>query len=100
MFEKLKKLATWCWHKLRAFFPWYKKLYKGHAWYTKGLIGFVSFIIVLFLYLGAVDINFLWLFGKSPGFRKLCIPILPKHLRYTVPTANLSANTSMKTEHP
>ena len=74
MFEKLKKLATWCWHKLRAFFPWYKKLYKGHAWYTKGLIGFVSFIIVLFLYLGAVDINFLWLFGKSPGFSQIMHP--------------------------
>lgn len=74
MFEKLKKLATWCWHKLRTFFPWYKKLYKGHAWYTKGLIGFVSFIIVLFLYLGAVDINFLWLFGKSPGFSQIMHP--------------------------
>ena len=43
-------------------------MYQGKAWYTKALIGFVSFIVAFFLYLGAVDINFLWLFGKSPGY--------------------------------
>lgn len=37
-------------------------------WYTKTLIGIASCIVAFFLYLGAVDINFLWLFGKSPGF--------------------------------
>lgn len=40
----------------------------GKAWYTKTLVAFVSFIVFFFLYLGAVDINFLWLFGKSPGY--------------------------------
>lgn len=25
-------------------------------------------VVLLLLYLGAVDINFLWLFGKSPGY--------------------------------
>lgn len=37
-------------------------------WYTKTLIGIASCIVAFFLYLGAVDINLLWLFGKSPGF--------------------------------
>ena len=31
-------------------------------------------MIALFIYLGAVDINFLWLFGKSPGFAQIKNP--------------------------
>ena len=74
MLEQLKKYATWCWRKMRAFLPWYKQLYKGRTWYVKALIGFASFVIALVLYLGAVDINFLWLFGKSPGFSQIMHP--------------------------
>ena len=59
---------SWCWRKARNFWPWYKSLYKGRKWYTKTLIAFVSCIVAFLLYLGAVDINFLWLFGKSPGY--------------------------------
>ncbi len=58
----------WAWRKMKAFWPWYRSLYVGKAWYTKTLVAFVSFIVFFFLYLGAVDINFLWLFGKSPGY--------------------------------
>ncbi|WP_278911539.1 transglycosylase domain-containing protein, partial [Leyella stercorea] len=54
--------------KVRTFFTWYRNLYRGRKWYTKTLIGIASCIVAFFLYLGAVDINFLWLFGKSPGF--------------------------------
>lgn len=56
------------------FFPWYAHLYKGRAWYTKFAIGIVSFIVSIFLYLGMVDINFLGLFGKSPGFIDIKTP--------------------------
>ena len=66
--RKLKKAVQWAWRKIKAFWPWYKNLYKGRAWYTKTLIAFVSFLAFIFIYLGAVDINFLWLFGKSPGY--------------------------------
>ena len=66
--KKIKRFLQWSWKKAKAFWPWYKNLYQGKAWYTKALIGFVSFIVAFFLYLGAVDINFLWLFGKSPGY--------------------------------
>lgn len=66
--NKIKNLATWLWRKLCAFWPWYKNLYQGRAWYTKTLVGIVSCIIAFILYLGAVDINLFWLFGKSPGF--------------------------------
>lgn len=66
--KKIKRFLQWSWKKAKDFWPWYKNLYQGKAWYTKALIGFVSFIVAFFLYLGAVDINFLWLFGKSPGY--------------------------------
>lgn len=56
------------------FFPWYARLYKGRAWYTKTAVGIVSFFVAIFLYLGMVDINFLWLFGKSPGFVEIKTP--------------------------
>ena len=68
MYNKIKRFCNWCAAKTRAFWSWYKSLYKGRAWYTKTLAAFVSMIVLLFLYLGAVDINFLWLFGKSPGY--------------------------------
>ena len=68
MYKKIKRFCSWCATKMRIFWSWYKSLYRGRAWYTKTLIGFVSLIVMLFLYLGAVDINFLWLFGKSPGY--------------------------------
>lgn len=68
MYKKIKRFCSWCATKMRTFWSWYKSLYRGRAWYTKTLVGFVSFIVMLFLYLGAVDINFLWLFGKSPGY--------------------------------
>ena len=64
----IKRFFSWCWLKTKAFWPWYKSLYKGKAWYTKTLVAIVSCIVAFFLYLGAVDINFLWLFGKSPGY--------------------------------
>ncbi len=56
------------WHKTRAFCSWYKGLYVGRAWYTKTAAALVSCLVALVIYLGAVDINFLWLFGKSPGY--------------------------------
>lgn len=72
--EKIKTFLIMCLKKVRAFFPWYINLYKGKAWYKKTLIGLASCFVAFFLYLGAVDINFLWLFGKSPGFSTIMNP--------------------------
>ncbi len=66
--KKIKALIGRCLRKLCKFWPWYKGLYRGRAWYTKTLVAFASLIVAFLLYLGAVDINFLWLFGKSPGY--------------------------------
>lgn len=72
--NKIKQCLATLWQKIRALWPWYKNLYKGRAWYTKSLIGFVSCIAAFFIYLGMVDTNFLWLFGKSPGFNRIMNP--------------------------
>lgn len=66
--NKIKKCTVALWSKIRGFWSWYKRLYIGRPWYQKTLAVLVSCIVALFLYLGAVDINFLWLFGRSPGF--------------------------------
>ena len=66
--KKVKLILTWCLQKARTFCHWYRNLYRGRKWYAKTLIGIASCIVAFFLYLGAVDINLLWLFGKSPGF--------------------------------
>lgn len=72
--NKLKNLLIICLKKTKAFFSWYRNLYRGKAWYTKTIIGIASLIVSFILYLGMVDINFLWLFGKSPGFFTIMNP--------------------------
>ena len=74
MIKKILDIIKYLWKKICAFFPWYKSLYKGRAWYTKTALVITSIIVSLFLYLGMVDMNFLWLFGKSPGFREIKTP--------------------------
>lgn len=74
MLHKIKRFSSWLWIKLRGFWPWYKNLYQGRTWYTKTGIALLSGLIALIIYLGAVDLNFLWLFGKSPGFAQIKNP--------------------------
>ena len=75
MLDKLKSITVYLFRKIKGFFRWYRNLYKGRAWYTKTLVGFCSFIVAIFIYLGMVDMNFLWLFGSSPGyFSGICDP--------------------------
>ena len=74
MIKKIFKFIRSIFRGIFNFFPWYAKLYKGRAWYTKMAVGTVSFFVAIFLYLGMVDINFLWLFGKSPGFIDIKTP--------------------------
>lgn len=64
----IKNTLAWIWRKAKNFWPWYKNLYRGRAWYTKTFLAFISCIIAFFIYLGAVDLNLFWLFGKSPGY--------------------------------
>jgi len=50
---------------------WYIGLYKGRPWWMKTLATIGTLIVAFFLYLGAVDNNVLWLFGKSPSMHTI-----------------------------
>jgi penicillin-binding protein 1A len=52
---------------LKSAAKWYKGLFKGRPWYIKILSTLGTLVVAFFLYLIMVDINFLWLFGKSPS---------------------------------
>ena len=66
--KKIKTLFHYLSVKCSAFWAWYKALYVGRKWYVKTTAVIGTLIVSFFLYLGAVDINLFWLFGKSPGW--------------------------------
>ena len=68
--DYLKKMSA----ILRSVGKRYMALYKGKRWYVKSLLAMATAMTALIVYLGAVDINFLWLFGKSPGFSEIREP--------------------------
>ena len=63
----IKQIIGMTWKGLKTIISWYVHLFKGRPWYVKILSGVVSLIVAILLYLGAVDINFFGLFGKSPS---------------------------------
>ena len=68
------RILRWIWRKIKGMLSWYIPLYRGSRWYVKILSAIVSFILFMIVYLGMVDINFLGLFGKSPGFYEILNP--------------------------
>ena len=71
---KSGNILTRLWRALKGFCAWYKGLYRGRAWYVRTLVALLSLVVLFVVYLGMVDINFLWLFGKSPGFSNIRNP--------------------------
>lgn len=67
MKQKILQIISRAWQWIRQLWTWYKSLYQGRPWYVKTLVVILSIFVSFFLYLGAVDMNFLWLFGKSPS---------------------------------
>ena len=72
--KRILDIIKTCLHRIGKAVAWYKGLYKGRAWYTRTLLAIVSTVVASFLYLGMVDTNVLWLFGKSPGFLDILQP--------------------------
>lgn len=66
------------WNKLLSClslaWKWYVSQYKG-VWYQRLVTPIATFFVVVFLYLGAVDTNFLFLFGVSPSSATIEHPI-------------------------
>lgn len=71
--SKEKKGGILCriWKAIKSIGQWYMALYKGRPWWMKAIAATSSLIIAFFLYLGAVDNNVLWLFGKSPSMNTI-----------------------------
>lgn len=51
-----------------------KTIFKQSPWYKKLLLSGATFLVLFFIYLIMVDINFLWLFGKSPSLASISNP--------------------------
>ena len=66
------KILSSAWKLIRkmtaSFWAWYKSIYKGRPWYVKTISVLGTLVVLFMLYLGAVDLNLFWLFGKSPGW--------------------------------
>lgn len=56
--------------KKTSFWSWYWAQYRGR-WYQRIITPIATFFILFFLFMAAVDVNFLWLFGKSPSLSEL-----------------------------
>ncbi|MCI6503179.1 MAG: penicillin-binding protein [Prevotella sp.] len=69
--KKLKQAITWIATKNKAIWQWYKGCFTGKPWYIKTINTVITLITLFILYLGAVDINLFWLFGKSPGWAEI-----------------------------
>lgn len=70
----LKENIPLWWSK---FIDWRKRRYQRYKklpWYGKAVNLVVSFVLLFCIYLFLVDINFLWLFGKSPTLYSISHP--------------------------
>lgn len=69
--SKLKTLLASIKKLFSGFWSWYKSIYVGRPWYIKTVSFVCTMIVCFFLYLGAVDVNLFFLFGKSPGWGEI-----------------------------
>ena len=60
--------------KTKSFFKEKKSIFKKAPWYGKLWRTLLYSFILFLLYLFLVDINFLWLFGKSPSISNIKNP--------------------------
>lgn len=72
------RILTWPLRTLRAFWRWYRNLYRGHSWWFRLWVIFVSFIAFVVFYVFAVMVNLFWLFGKSPSAYDIMHPQNPE----------------------
>ena len=76
--NKMQRLTKACLRKtlqaLRTVGHKYMGLYRGRPWYIRILSAMLTLIAAVILFLGAVSVNFLWLFGKSPSTYSIMHP--------------------------
>lgn len=72
--ENIKRLLSKVKQILKRFGHWYVHRFKGQPWWYKAIAGIISFVVFIILYFTAVNLNFLWLFGKSPTIHSIMHP--------------------------
>lgn len=72
--ENIKRLLSKVKQILKRFGHWYVHRFKGQPWWYKAIAGIISFVVFVMLYFTAVNLNFLWLFGKSPTIHSIMHP--------------------------
>jgi len=81
MWEKIMGQLSLAWEFIKVwsekFITWRKARlvrFRGLVWYKKIANVFITSIVLFLIFLFLVDINFLWLFGKSPGIKSISNP--------------------------
>ena len=72
--QRLFSPIIWMLKKCTQFGRWYRSLYKNAPWWKKIGVGFISFIVFIFVYCLSVQFNLFWLFGKSPSLDTIMNP--------------------------
>lgn len=72
--ENIKRLLSKVKQILKRFGHWYVHRFKGQPWWYKAIAGIISFVVFVILYFTVVNLNFLWLFGKSPTIHSIMHP--------------------------
>ena len=75
--SRLKSVFHYLTDKCKASWSWYQHLYIRTPWYKKVIASFTTFVALFIIYLVMVDVNFLWLFGKSPSMSSIHNPEQP-----------------------
>jgi len=82
----LLNILIWPFKLIYKCIRWYFNLFRGRAWYTKIGLSIISFFLLILIFFGMVDLNFLGLFGSSPGYWELRNP--EKHIASEVYSAD------------
>ena len=69
--EEKKGVFYWLWKPFSLVWHGYASLFRGRPWWMKTIATVASLVAAFFLYLAAVNANFLWLFGKSPSMHTI-----------------------------
>ena len=70
----MKSLLHKLWVYIKLVWRWYANQYRG-KWYQRVVTPIATFFVLFYLYLGAVDTNFLGLFGISPTMDVIQNPV-------------------------
>ena len=74
LLRRVLVLLRYIWRGCVKMWNWYRRTYKQARWYGKVGIVCATVVVSFVLYLILVDINFLWLFGKSPSLSDIARP--------------------------